>query len=44
MAKTIIDKFSIEELQDIVKKWTSWRQLCKAIGYNSHSSSVINRI
>ena len=44
MAKTIIDKFSIEELQDIVKKCTSWRQLCKAIGYNSHSGSVINRI
>ena len=44
MAKTILDKYSPTELEEIVKNCTSWRKVCAAIGYNSHSGAIIKRI
>ena len=44
MAKTILDSFSSEELEAIVKQCFSWRKLCEAIGYHSHSGAIIKRI
>ena len=44
MVKTILDKYSPTELEEIVKNCTSWRKVCAAIGYNSHSGAIIKRI
>ena len=44
MPKTLIDNFSVEELTTIVQSCTSWRGLCRMLGYNSHSAPVIQRI
>ena len=42
--KLLVDNFSIDELKEIVQQCDSWRGLCRAIGYNSHSGQVIQRI
>lgn len=44
MANSLLDSYSIEELQEIAKISNSWRDYSRKLGYNSNSSDLKNQI
>lgn len=44
MAKSLLDSYSIKELQEIAKISNSWRDYSHKLGYNSNSSDLKTQI
>ena len=44
MANSLLDSYSVEELQEIAKISNSWRDYSRKLGYNSNSSDLKNQI